>query len=68
MGYYISDRPIQAILDTGLAADEIETIVGRFAAHSSRAGKLKGKVVILPDGTVEIHRCFGTGVLWSSND
>lgn len=63
--FYINEDPERAMEVTGLALDEIESIVGRFAAHSCRAGKLRGKVVIL-DQYVTIEKCFGKGILWTN--
>jgi len=61
--YYISNNLQRALDDTGLALDELECIVGRFTNRSSRAGLLKGKVVVTYK-SVEIHKCFGRGLLW----
>ena len=43
---------------TGLADDEIECLVGRFANHSHRAGKLRGEVVVYYDGRIVIRHHF----------
>jgi hypothetical protein len=61
---YINQNPDLACRLTGLALDEIETIVGRFAKHSCRAGLLRGKVVVRVDGVVEVRKCFGNKLLW----
>lgn len=60
---YINENIELACELTGLAADELESIVGRFAAHSSRAGLLRGKLVEF-DGQLEIRTCFGSKKLW----
>lgn len=65
---YISTSVEQASHLTGLAVDEIETLVGRFAKHSHRAGKLRGKVVVYIDGSVEIRKCFGNKLIWRKDD
>lgn len=64
--FYINQDPALAQQLTGLALDEIEAVVGRFSASSSRKGQLRGKVLIYVDGTVEIRACFGGKLLWSA--
>ena len=63
--FYLSDPAnLERACDlTELEVDEIEMVVGRFAAHSKRAGQLRGKVVVTND-SVEIHKSFGRGRLW----
>ena len=63
--FYINTDVDRALKITDLALDELEHIVGRFAAHSSRAGLLRGKVVVHADGTVQIRKCFGSKLLWT---
>lgn len=62
---YLSDNcNIDKVLHfTDLALDELETIVGRFAKHSSRAGKLRGELVVEFD-SVYIRHHFSKKVLW----
>lgn len=43
---------------TGLAKDEIESLVGRFTNRSHRAGKLRGEVVIYANLTIKIRHHF----------
>lgn len=66
--YYLSgsENVFRAQKETGLSFYEIESIVGRFRAHSIRAGQLRGKVQVYVDGTVEIRKSFGNKLLWSS--
>lgn len=47
-----------------LGPDEVEEIVGRFAAHSCRAGRLRGKGVFYADGGWQIRKCFGNQLLF----
>jgi hypothetical protein len=63
--FYLSDEAnLQQAMDvTGLALDEIEQIVGRFAKHSCRAGQLRGEVVVHFD-RVQIRHHFTKQVLW----
>lgn len=60
---YINENIELACELTGLAADEIESIVGRFAAHSRHAGLLRGKLVEF-HGQLEIRTSFGSKKLW----
>jgi hypothetical protein len=62
--FYINTNVELALELTGLALDELEIIVGRFAANSRRAGLLRGKIVETADGTVEVRKCFGNQLLW----
>jgi len=57
--FYLSDLDTiqKACKLTGLAEDEIEHVVGRFATHSARAGQLKGEVVIT-DTDIRIRHHF----------
>ncbi len=64
MTFYINENTEKALELTGLALDELESVVGRFSNHSHRAGLLRGKIVVKFDGTVEIRRCFGNKLLW----
>ena len=63
--FYLSDESnMQRACElTELEPDEIEMIVGRFAAHSHRAGQLRGKVVETKKG-VAIKTSFGNKHLW----
>lgn len=49
---------------TELDEGELEAIVGRFAAHSHRAGQLRGKMVYNRHGEPEIRASFGNKLLW----
>lgn len=65
--YYINVHPIRAQLDTGLALDELESLVKRFPKHHERQGHLKGEVVIYADGTIRIRHHFTKKVLWEGH-
>lgn len=64
--YYLSDDLAlnQAIDDTGLDADEIEHLVGRFTKASQWAGKLRGKLCENQHGQLELRTSFGNKLLW----
>lgn len=62
--FYINNNPDLACEVTGLAIDELVLVVGKFAAHSHRAGLLRGKVVVT-DTQVQIRKCFGNKLLWA---
>jgi hypothetical protein len=62
--FYINENVELACDVTGLALDEIETVVGRFGHQSMRKGLLRGKIVIKPCGSIEIRKCFGNKLLW----
>ena len=62
--YYINQDTDRAVRDTGLALDEIEMLVGRFRASSTRAGQLRGEVVQLADGAIKIRHHFSKKTLW----
>lgn len=64
--YYINTRPIQAQSDTGLAVDELESIVGRFRRGHKFQGHLRGQVYIYVDGGIEIRHHFNKKILWKS--
>jgi hypothetical protein len=66
--YYLSDASnLQKALDvTNLAIDELESIVGYFAAHSMRSGQMRGEVLVKPD-TVIIRHHFTKKVLWKAD-
>jgi hypothetical protein len=62
--YLSNDSNIPRALElTGLSMDELETIVGRFAAHSWRSGLLRGEVVVYEDKIVIRHH-FTKKRLW----
>ena len=61
--FYINENPDLACDLTGLAIDELESVVGKFASHSARKGLLRGKVVVT-DTQVQIRKCFGNKLLW----
>lgn len=66
--YYLSDdnNIPKTLTYTGLALDEIEYLVGRFNKMSSRTGKLRGKVNVFLNGTIEIRHHFTNKLLWSN--
>lgn len=64
--FYINENEALACELTGLALDEIETVVGRFGPNSHRKGMLRGKIVVLTNGRVQIRKCFGSKLLWQS--
>ena len=66
MTFYINTDIALALELTGLAADELEQVVGRFTIRSTRAGLLKGKLVQYTNGKVQIRKCFGNKLLWSN--
>lgn len=64
---YLSEAEnLNAIMEiTGLAIDELETIVGRFAKHSHRAGKLRGQLIVDEiKGKIQIVHSFTKKKLW----
>ena len=63
--FYINENVDLALDTTGLALDEIESIVGRFTKVSHRAGLLRGKVIIFINGKVQVRKCFGNKLLWT---
>lgn len=66
--FYLSEKGSleRALFLTDLSFDEIESLVGRFAKHSHRAGKLRGEVLVMVDGQVIIRHHFNKKVLWRS--
>jgi hypothetical protein len=66
--FYLSDENnLELALElTGLALDEIEEVVGRFAKISHRAGQLRGEVVEFSNGKVVIRHHFSKKELWSN--
>lgn len=69
--YYLSDPANldRALIDTGLALDELEALVGRFTARSQWAGGLRGKVVLKMSAKglkTEIRHHFKTNLLYWS--
>lgn len=70
MNLYLSDKNnIETIIKlTGLDFDEIESLVGRFAKHSSRAGNLRGEFIFDEiTGDMYIRHHFTKKILWSLN-
>lgn len=65
--YYINVQPLKAQLDTGLASDELESIVGRFPSHHARRGHLRGEILVYANGDVRIRHHFTKRILWSNN-
>lgn len=49
---------------TGLALDELESLVGRFNRNSHRAGLLRGELVKKIDGEIILRHHFNKKVLW----
>jgi hypothetical protein len=67
--FYLSsdEQASRALSLTGLALDELESIVGRFSkAHHQWPRMLKGKVIVKHDGTVEIRHHFSKKLLWTN--
>jgi len=64
--YYINQSPIRATLDTRLAPDELESIVGRFKDGHERKGHLKGEILVHVDGSIIIRHHFTKKELWRS--
>lgn len=64
--FYLSDTSNLKLAEqlTDLSLDEIEYIVGRFAKHSSRAGNLRGEVVLYVNGKIIIRHHFTKKLLW----
>jgi phage-related protein len=64
--FYLSDsnNHNKAIKATGLAIDEIESLVGRFNKNSHRAGQMRGEVVVFVDGSVKIRHHFTKKTIW----
>lgn len=65
--FYINEDEKQALDFTGLALDELESIVGRFGPQSHRKGLLRGKIVVTASGIVQIRKCFGSKLLWEKD-
>jgi hypothetical protein len=66
--FYLSEEGNleRAMFLTDLSEDEILFLVGRFAKHSHRAGKMRGEVVVMVNGQVIIRHHFNKKVLWRS--
>jgi hypothetical protein len=64
--YYLSEPGnLDRLLETtDLAKDEVEELVGRFATHSQRSGKLRGEVIIFADNTKAIRHHFRKNIIW----
>lgn len=53
---------------TELAPDEVEEIVGRFKPdHHNWPSKLKGQVIVSPEGIVRIVHHFTKKTLWTND-
>lgn len=65
--FYLSEHSNMPLAEelTELSQDEIESIVGRFAKHSSRAGQLRGEVVQYINGRIVIRHHFTKKILWA---
>lgn len=66
---YLSDKNnLQYVLNaTGLALDELESIVGRFRAdHHAWPNQLKGEFIEDWEGNMKIVHHFTKKVLWKS--
>jgi len=63
--YLSDDNNIKKALElTELSIDELESIVGRFAKHSWRAGQLRGELIQDKKGNIIIRHSFTKKVLW----
>jgi hypothetical protein len=51
---------------TGLAEDEIISLVGIFSKRSRWSGLPRGKIVVKICGEVQIRKSFGNKLLWSN--
>ena len=65
--FYINENEERACELTGLALDEIESVVGRFGAQPTRKGLLRGKIVVKED-VIQIRKCFGNKLLWETRN
>lgn len=65
--FYVNENIDKACSLTELSEDELEVVVGRFSAVSSRKGLLRGKVIVMIDGNVQIRKCFGNKLLWEKH-
>lgn len=52
--------------ETQLSLDELEALFGRFRAHSSRAGQLRGELRDYGYGHLELWSNFPARKVWSS--
>jgi hypothetical protein len=66
--FYLSeeDNIDKAIELTGLDQDEILELVGRFTKQSHRAGKVRGELIELADGTIKLRHHFTKKVIWEN--
>jgi hypothetical protein len=64
--FYLSDKNnLSRALDmTGLALDELESIVGYFTKTSWRHGQMRGEVVVKLNGEIVIRHHFTKKKLW----
>lgn len=64
--FYLSEKGAleKAMWLTSLSSDEIELVVGRFLKSSSRAGQLRGEVLVYVTGEVLIRHHFNKKILW----
>jgi hypothetical protein len=63
--YLSNDNTLNKTLRlTGLALDELTSIVGRFNKNSCRAGLLRGEVIVNVDNNIIIRHHFNKKVLW----
>ena len=63
--YYLSNEDEQmTCYITGLALDELESIVGRFRRDSFRAGMLRGMLSTTKNGTICIRHHMTKKILW----
>lgn len=66
--YLSEDQNLNEVIElTELSMDEIESVVGRFRSHSSRAGQLRGELIETEDGQILIRHAFTKKVLWSKD-
>jgi hypothetical protein len=64
--HYLSDKEgLQITMEkTGLKEKDLERIVGRFGRQSAQYNQLRGKLVVTPDGKVEIRDQWNCRVYW----
>lgn len=58
VGIYLSDQADLVSEITGLSLQELEDIVGRFKGHYRFGRALRGKLVLLDDGTFKLTHHF----------
>lgn len=67
--YYLSNEDERTTCDiTGLALDELESIVGRFRSDSIRAGLLRGMLSTTKRGEICIRHHMTKKILWTKEE